>query len=215
MTPQEVITEARNILQDVRVPFRYVDSLLLGLVNLTLKRLSILRPDLFVVMDDIPTVANTVVQSLPANSMRLVEIFQVKGGNAVTEAVREVYDQTLPGWVNEPVGPTRNYMRHPRNPNRFFIYPKAPENLILVGEFAQSPRSYGLAEEIDLVPDSFLPVLVDGTVFMAESIDNEHVNNNRAKLFQDIFNETIALSLQARALTDTETAGQNPKEVLS
>lgn len=214
MTPQDVITEARNILQDAKVPFRYVDTLLLGFVNLTLKRLSILRPDLFVVMGDIPTVANTVVQSLPPNSMRLVEIFQVKGGNAVTEATREVYDQTYPEWINEPVGPTRNFMRHARNPNKFFIYPKAPENLVLIGEYAQSPRTYGLTEEIDLVPDSFLPVLVDGTVFIAESVDNEHVNSNRAKLFQDIFNETISLSLQSRALTDTEFAGQDPKEVL-
>ena len=35
------------------------------------------------------------------------------------------------------------------------------------------------------LPDSYLPVLVDGMTWLAESIDDEHVNSQRAKMFMD------------------------------
>jgi hypothetical protein len=37
---------------------------------------------------------------------------------------------------------------------------------------------------------------------------------NRAKLFLDSFTQAVSLSLQARALTDTEEAGFDPKQVI-
>jgi hypothetical protein len=55
---------------------------------------------------------------------------------------------------------------------------------------------------------------VDGVVFLAESIDNEHVNSGRAKLFQDSFVQGLGVSLQSRTITDTETGGQDPRQVI-
>jgi hypothetical protein len=49
---------------------------------------------------------------------------------------------------------------------------------------------------------------------LAESVDNEHVNSGRAKLYLDSFSQAISLSLQARALTDTDEAGFDPKQVI-
>jgi hypothetical protein len=214
MTPQDIITEARVILQDNRVPFRYSDTVLLGFANLALKRLSIVRPDLFMTIQEIPTTPNTVLQSLPSDSMRLSEIFSIKDGDAVTEANREVFDQTYPGWVNEAASTPKNFIRHIRNPNRFFLYPRPQAGVVLIGEYAQSPKDYTINETVDLLPDAFLPVVVDATIYMAESIDNEHVNAGRAKLYLDSFSQAINLSLQARALTDTEEAGFDPKQVI-
>ena len=214
MTPQDVITEARVILQDSRTPYRYSDVVLLGFVNLSLKRLSMLRPDLFMKLGEIPTTADTVLQTLPSDSMRLSEIFSVKDGNAVTEANREVFDQTYPGWVNEASGLPKNFIRHIRNPNRFFLYPRPQAGVVLIGEYASSPPTYAINDNVDLLPDAYLPVVVDGTVYLAESVDNEHVNSNRAKLYLDSFTQAISLSLQARALTDTEEAGFDRKQVI-
>ena len=90
MTPAEVIAEVRNVIQDTRATFRYSDPLLLSFVNTTIKRVAILRPDLFTVIGDIPVTANTVIQGCPANAVRLVEIFQVKNGDVLTEVSREV-----------------------------------------------------------------------------------------------------------------------------
>lgn len=214
MTPNEVIAEVRRLIQDTKTPYRYSDAVLLGFVNQTLKRMVVLRPDLFAVFADFTTTPNTVLQSCPADSTRLIEIFQVKNGNAVTEVNRETLDRTVPGWVNETAGQPVNFMRHVRNPNRFFVYPRPEAGVVLVGEYAQTPPDYTLAQEITFPTDAYFPSVVDGTVFLAESIDNEHVNSGRAKLFQDSFVQSLGVGLQARTVTDTESGGQDPKQVI-
>lgn len=214
MTPADIIAEARVLIQDSRTPYRYSDAVLLGFVNQTLRRMSILRPDLFMIIGDISTTANSVVQSCPSDSLRLVEIFQIKNGDAVTEVNRETLDQMYPNWVNEAAGTPVNFMRHVRNPNKFFLYPRPTAGIVLIGEYAQVPPAYTLNQSIAALPDAYLPVAADGVVFLAESVDNEHVNSNRAKLFQDSFNQTLAAGLQTRTITDTEEGGLDPKQVI-
>ena len=214
MTPNEIITEARRLIQDTKTPYRYSDAVMLGFVNQTLKRMVTIRPDLFAVIGDFTTTANTVLQSCPADSTRLIEIFQVKNGNAITEVNRATLDRTVPNWQNEEAGQPVNFMRHVRNPNRFFVYPRPEAGVVLVGEYAQTPPDYTLNQEIAYPTDAYFPVAVDGVVFLAESIDNEHVNSGRAKLFQDAFVQGLGVSLQSRTITDTEAGGQDPKQVI-
>lgn len=214
MTPAEVITEVRRLIQDTKTPYRYSDAVLLGFVNQTLKRMVTLSPDLFAVIGDIPTTANTVLQSCPADSTRLIEIFQVKDGDAVTEVNRETLDRTAPSWQREEAGQPVNFMRHVRNPNRFFVYPRPAAGVVLIGEYAQTPPDYALDQEIVYPTDAYFPVAVDGVVFLAESIDNEHVNSGRAKLFQDSFVQGLGVALQSRSITDTESGGQDPRQVI-
>ena len=214
MTPAQVIVEVRRILQDIRVPQRYSDALLLGFVNQALKRMAVLRPDLFAVIDEFVTQAGQTIQSAPADSLRMMEVFQVKDGDGIVEVSRKAMDETYPGWVNDPAGPTVNWMRHVRNDNRFFIYPKAPAGQTLVIEYAQTPREYGLEETIERLSEAYFPVLVDGAVFLAESVDNEHVNSNRAQLFQQSFTQALGVSVQARSITDTEEGGLPPEQVV-
>ena len=54
MTPSEVIQEVRRLSLDVRQPVRYSDAELLGYVNQTIKRIAVLRPDLFTTIEPIP-----------------------------------------------------------------------------------------------------------------------------------------------------------------
>ena len=214
MTPNDVITEVRRILSDTLAPQRYSDTLLLGFVNQTLKRMAILRPDLFATIGNISTTANTVLQSMPSDSIRLMEIFQVVGGNAVAEVSRDTFDQTYPNWVNETPGTPVNFMRHVRNPNKFFVYPRPISGVTLVGEYSQSPTDYGLGDTILLLPEAYFPTIVDGTVFLTESIDDESVSAGRAKLFQDSFVQSMGVGLQARTVTDSEEGGLDPKQVI-
>jgi hypothetical protein len=214
MTPAGVITEVRRILSDTLAPQRYNDTLLLGFVNQTLKRMAILRPDLFATIGNISTTADTVLQSMPSDSIRLMEIFQVFNGNAVTEVSRDTFDQTYPNWVNETPGTPVNFMRHVRNPNKFFVYPRPISGVTLVGEYAQSPADYALNDTILLLPEAYFPIVIDGTVFLTESIDNESVSAGRAKLFQDSFIQSMGVGLQARTVTDSEEGGLDPKQVI-
>lgn len=214
MTPNEIITEVRRLIQDTKVTYRYSDAIMLGWVNQTLKRTAVLRPDLFGVIGDIATTPNVVLQSTPSDSLRLIQIFQVKGGDAVTEVDREVFDQTYPGWVNEAAGTPVNFMRHVRNPNKFFVYPRPTSGVILVGEYAQVPPDYALNDTIALIPEAYFPVLVDGVVFLAESVDDEHVNSQRAALFQKNYTEALGASVSNRVITDTKQAGMDRKQVI-
>jgi hypothetical protein len=214
MTPTDIITEVRALVQDSRVPYRYSNTLMLGWVNQTLKRMVTLRPDLFSLIGDIPTTPDTVLQSCPADSMRLVEVFQVKDGNAITETNRESLDRIHPNWANDTSGNPVNFMRHVRNPNRFFVYPRPADGVVLVAEYVQTPATYAIDETIETLSDAYLPAVVDGVVFLAESVDDEHVNSGRAKMFQDSFNQVLAAGLQVRTITDTEAGGLDPKQVI-
>jgi len=214
MILNDVITEVRRILQDINSPQRYSDAVLLGFANQALKRMAVLRPDLFAYIGEIPTTAGAVIQSAPSDSIRVMEIFQVKDGAGVTEVSRDTLDETYPGWMNDAAGTAVNWMRYVRNPNRFFIYPKAPASQVLIGEYAQTPPDYDGSTTVALLPDAYFPVVVDGTVFLAESVDNEHVNSNRAQLFQQSFTQALGVSAQARAITDTEEAGLPPDQVV-
>lgn len=214
MTPAEVITEVRRLVQDQLVPYRYSDTVLLGYVNQTLQRMAILRPDLFTDIVDITTTADAAVQSLPAEAIRLVDIFQVKNGNAITEVDRETMNRNYPGWMNETSGTPVNFMRHVKNPDRYFLYPRPAAGIVLVGEYAKSPIDYTVNASIDVIADVYFPALVDGTVYLAESIDDEHVQSGRAKLFYDSFVEQLGAGLQSRKLTDTKSAGMESGEVI-
>lgn len=207
MTPAGIITEVRRIIQDTTAPYRYSDSDLLGFVNQTLKRMAVLRPDLFGEIGEVPTVADSSVQSLPSDAIRLIDVFQVKDGTVITEVDRETMSRNAPLWMSETSGTPVNYMRHVKNAEKFFLYPKPTSGIILIAEYAKTPQDYAINDTITQPSDAYAPVIVDGTVFLAESIDAEHVNSGRAKLFLDAFTQALGASLQSRTVTDTKAAG--------
>lgn len=214
MILNDVITEVRRIIQDTNTPYRYSDDVLLGFANQALKRIAVLRPDLFAYIGDITCTDGEVVQSAPSDSIRLIEVYRVKNGNGVIETNREALDQAYPTWMNDAAGAAVNFMRHVRNPNKFFIYPKAPAGQVLVGEYAQTPPDYDGVTPIALLPDAYEPVVIDATVFIAESVDNEHVNSQRAQLFQSSFTQALGVAAQSRAITDPERGGLQEEDVV-
>jgi hypothetical protein len=155
-----------------------------------------------------------VLQTAPSDSIRIIEVYSVVSGNGVIEVNRETLDQAMPSWMNDTAAAATNWMRHVRNPNRFFIYPKSPAGQKLVIEYTQSPPNYDTTTAVALLSDAYFPVVLDATVFLAESIDNEHVNSNRAKLFQESFTQALGVGAQSRPVTDTENSGMKDEEVI-
>ena len=214
MTPADVIAEVRTLVQDSRVPYRYTDAVLLRFLNQTVKRMAMVRPDLFLVVRDVATVAGDVTQGLPADAIRLVEVYNVKGGNVVTEVNKDTLDQTYPGWRSAPSGQPVNYVRHVRNPTAFFLYPPPESGVTLVAEYAATPADYGLTDTITAPSSAYLPSLVDGVVYLSQSIDDEHINSGRAKLFSDAFTQGLGTNLQSRQVTENDASGLDPKQVV-
>ena len=205
MTPATIIAEARDLIQDSASPNRYSDALMLRFVNNAFSRAAVLRPDLFGVVGTIPLVPNQMLQSCPAGAIRLVELFRVVAGGALTETSRVALSRFRPHWMDD-VGPPVNFMRHPRNPTKFFIYPVPVALSSVEGEWAMSPATLAMADPAPL-PDAYQPVIVDGVVALAEIIDNEHVDNGRAKFFSERFEQTLIAGLKVREVSDTEDAG--------
>jgi hypothetical protein len=204
MTPADIIAEARRLLQDTRVPFRYTEAELLSYVNQTLRRVLTVRPDLFIDTVTVPLTAGTVLQSLPADAHRLVDVYYVEGYNSVNEVERPILERAYPQWVSDPAGVPYNFVRHARNPTKFFVYPRPVENLNLVVDYVVAPLTYDVDDTITAPTDGYMSAVVDGVVFLASSIDDEHVLSGRAKLFLDSFMQTLGTDLQGRVLTDEE-----------
>lgn len=208
MILNDIITSVRRIIQDETVAYRYSDVFLLELCNQGLKRIQLLRPDLFSYVGTVACVENAVIQSAPSDSLRIIEVYNIVGGTSLVEADREVLDQTVPTWPNTTAGAAINWMRHVRNPNKFFIYPKAPADQVLTVEYSQVPSVYSGSATVTLLPDAYIPALVDVVVFLAESIDNEAVSTGRAKMYRDLFMSELGATTASLPVTDTENAGQ-------
>lgn len=206
MTPQDVIDDVRILINDTTTTYRYSDAALLKFVNEAMGRVALLRPDLFSTFGTVSCTAGAVLQTAPTGSFRLMEVMRIQNGAAVVESNRETMDQNLPTWPSDTAAAASVWMRHPRDPNKFFIYPKAPASQTLEVEYAVSPTEAGLTDTLAL-PDVYLPVLVDCVVFLSQSIDNEHVNSGRAKLFYDAFTQALGIGNQSKLATDTEAGG--------
>ena len=79
---------------------------------------------------------------------------------------------------------------------------------------AESRLPGTLNDTIALIPEAYFPVLIDGVVFLAESVDDEHVNSQRAALFQKNYTEALGASVSNRVVTDTKQAGLDRKQVI-
>jgi hypothetical protein len=207
MILNDVITEVRRMIQDENVPQRYSDAVLLSFSNQALRRIAVLRPDLFAKIATMTCTENEAIQSAPTDSLRIMEVFSVSGGNGCIEVNRETLDQSYPQWMNDTASAAVNWMRHTRNANKFFIYPKAPAGQVLDIEYSQSPPTYDGTTTVDLISDAYFPVVVDATIFLAESVDNEHVNSKRADIFYKSFTQSLAVNAQSKVATDMEDAG--------
>lgn len=204
MTPALVLDDVRRAISDTVAPFRNSDTLLLNLLNQTLKRMVQYRPDLFIVRTTFTLAAGTVDQTLPSDAFRLVTVSRVVNGNVVTEVSREVFDRAVPDWPLAAAGTPQHFMRHPRDPTRFLVYPKPASTITVELEYVRIPPVYTLNQTIIEPNTSYFPVMVDGVVALAEAIDAEHAASGRARATYTRFLETLGVPLSLRPLVDND-----------
>ena len=203
MKLRDVADQARLVVQDTRDPKRILNDTLHKFANQSVKRLALLRPDLYNVTVPIECQPNSFIVDLPQDCMRLTEVECIAGSNAtVVETDRDSMDYGKPNWRMEPQGPATDWMRNPRKSASFWIYPRAPENQSLLVTYAKQPRDYTPDEEVEVLSDVWFPVLVDIVIFLIQSMSDEAVNSNRAALFRDNYLRAISSSLDSRLLID-------------
>lgn len=208
MTPASVIAEARVLVQDNdSTLYRNSDASLVIMVNRALKRIASLRPDLFTATSAVALVAG-VTQTAP-NYGRVIEVFGVTSGIALTETTRELSDRNTPTWrsmTSVAAASLLNWMRHSRNPSKFFVVPPSNGTGTVDVEYTAPPATYALNDTIAML-GTYEPAVTDMTVAEIEWADDENVLNQRAEAFYKRAKDVFMGELQTRALTDTEKSG--------
>lgn len=207
MTPESVIEQVRILINDDNplMEARYSDDDLLKLVNQAVKRACIVRPDLFVVTTTVTPTADAAQQEMASSVTRIVQIHGVVDGDAVLEVDKTAMDACAPGWRVEASDVPVNWMRNPRNPRGYFLYPPPETGTVLDVEVVQVPDDYAIDDTIDM-PDSYLSALVDCTVFLSEITDDETVLTERGKMFHASFMQQMGADQNQRSLVDNEHA---------
>lgn len=205
MTPAEVINDARILINDdnVLMPERFSDADLLAFVNEAMQRACVVRPDLFIVSEDITPTVGEVTQALPASVTRILELNGVVDGGALGEVDKETMDRSAPTWRTDTPGTPVNWMRHPRNPRKYFLYPAPSTGTQIDAEYIELPTASALGDTLPL-PDSYKAAVIDCVVALAEVVDNEHVETARAKSFFDSFMQALGADMSQRVLVDSE-----------
>lgn len=184
MTPQSIIALARYVIQDTGVntaEFRQTNDELVAYVNLGIKEMATMRPDLFCKVDVLTCTPGQCEQTLVfPNAIRLLDVLCIHDGNALTPMDRASMDLFKPGWRTDAAAAAEQWAPLDGDPLRFFIYPPAPADQVLDVKFVQSPGAYALTEEITLLPAAYESALADYVIYRAESKDDEHVLNERA-----------------------------------
>lgn len=207
-TAADVLLEVREEVQDsleLNAEYRYSDSFLLRKMDLALRHMVVVRPDLFVATGTVICAAGS-QQSGPTDSVRIMDVLRNQSGAALKEVNQEALDLLTPVWPTAATGAATNWMRYPRSPNEFFVYPPAQFGDNITISYARCVPVLSTATTIPL-QDAYLSTLVFGTVWLVEAIDAEHVESGRAKMFQDAFNTGMAAGLATRQITDEASGG--------
>jgi len=234
----EVVDEVRRIIQDkAGGPVqRLSDNDMLGFVNQSLRRIAVLRPDLFAeLVNNHPAVPGTRLQSIPdgttpagddnpknPSGFRLIDLYSCRvvndaGENIVECPLTEADQETFRRFIQVGAGNVsvvqvnarpRNFFRDLRVYKNFHLDAPPDEGAMFTLSYAKNPEKH---EDIngmitDLEP-AFMPVVVDATVFVAASMDDESVNSRRAEFFYRSFTEMLGVSLDSRPLTDVPYGG--------
>ena len=197
-TPQLVIDRARVLLNDTRSPFRYSDDQMLGFFNDALQRMFSLRPDAFAdrVLDDL--VPGSAQQSVIGGSFLDIEYVSYDNEQtAVREVIWKDFTNAQREWVGGTPGVPSKFVKDKYNPSTYHVNPRPLADVGIMLLVAENPGVFlTLGAEVDSLIDEYVPALTDCVVFLASSIDDEHVASGRAKLFYDSFLNQLGASEQ-------------------
>lgn len=214
MTPQEIIDEARVLINDNNslMPKRFTDADLLKFVNRALREAAMVRPDLF--MDEITfsLTAGSPRQEVSQDVIRIVQVHRITNGEAIVEVDKTTMDQHYPAWTTETAASPVNWMRHPRNPRAFYLYPRPSTGLSVDIEVVEVPEDYALGDTIAL-SDGYKSALVNCVAYFAEIVDDESAESGRAKFMYDSFLQMLGADMTQRAVVDNDNGqvGSGPR----
>lgn len=196
-TIRDAINIARPIIGDAIAPsYRYSDERLTQYGNDALDMIALAKPHLFSEIGEVECVAGLAVQKFPASSSNgLLDILYVKDGNVVTHMDAKSMNRHTPGWMTMTAAAAKHWDKFGEDPNRFLVYPPAPAGQVLVCLYSAVPKEYGIDEDIN-IPPSYIPIIANYIIAMAESANDPSINSGRAAQFMQTFSGQIGLTMK-------------------
>lgn len=194
MLMSDAVTEARGVLNDTRATsYRYSDTDLVKYGNDALDALALIKPSLFYDFYQHTCTAGSMQVISDPDSLGVVDVLMVIGGNALTK--QNMLSMTLdnPGWISAVEGAAIHWLPYGNDDLRFFLYPPAPEGQVVGVLQKKSPPELALSDTIPVAP-SYFPLIVDYIVGMASARDDESVNSGRMAAFMKLFADAAAIS---------------------
>lgn len=212
ITASSIIRRATDILQD-KTSVRWTADELVRWLNDAQREVALYRPDAFSTYGSISLVAGT-RQSLPANSVKLIDIVGNTGGtkSAVRLISRRALDEQTPDWHNlTGVTAIKHYMYDPRDPRAFYVYPPAAGSGAAINAvYAVYPTDvtepaagtdYTAVTGTINVQDVFANCLLDYILYKAYSKDSEYAGNTaRAAAHYTVFANALGIEAKATAV---------------
>ncbi len=200
-TPQEVINDARRVLNDFDPDsLRDTDADLLRHVNAGIKEIAAHKPEYFSTVGDMVCEAGKCEQSVTFDdAYALLDVLCIHNGSALTQFDRKAMDMFRPTWRNDTAGPAEQWAALEGDLLRFFIHPPAPGGQVLDIRYARNPSEYDLGDVIADLPEVCKPALMDYVIYRAQSKDDAHVLSARAQAHYTAFLNKIGVQTNAAA----------------
>lgn len=195
-TPADIIGDARHILNDTdTVSPRQADSELLIWVNDGIREIAMHKPMEFAAVTTVACVAGKCEQTLSfTDSIQLIEVLRVTGGNSLTPFDRQTMDQFRPGWRSDSAGAAQQWSVLKDESLAFLIYPPAPNLQSVDVRHVRNPATLALTDPITVLPSAYKAALIDYVVYRAELKDDENVVTARSTAMFQAFLTKIGVS---------------------
>lgn len=184
---QQVITEARGLLQDVGSD-RYSDADLVQYASDCLDVMSDHLPHLFVAIREHTCAAGARQVFSSVGSKGIVDVIEVKGGAALQESSRQMLDAFAPKWrTTTKSGAATEWLPLPGDRYTFDVYPPALNTQVLNVLHVATPPELTLGSTFDERLTSVSGLITDYVVGMAEAREAEDVGPQREQTFISSF----------------------------
>ena len=197
MLASDIITRARNILQD-ESPARWLDAELLRWLSDALREVSAAVPESFSVTALHKVLANNLRQNLPSTDNRLFDITRNMGALGATPGAtirlvdRQILDMIDPAWSLATGSEVEHYLYDFKNPGTFMVYPRPTSDIYVEAVYAATPPEVTALNQVISIGNQYQPALIDGTLYRAYSKDAQHGSTAMAAAYKTMFDARLA-----------------------
>jgi len=198
-TVADIIVTARERLFDPGSGAGWTDSELTDYLNRAQQRIAFLKPDAYCVHGNIALVAG-IVQTLPAGAVALIELVKNFASGRIIEQVD--FDLLKASDWYWPAGTAATsvecYAADPRDPLKFYVSPPAAVGTLVEAVYGLVPPLLTLTTQAIVIPDSYIPTLVDGMLAQAWGKPSARQDPSKATYHQQLFDAALGVKSKAQ-----------------